>query len=773
MPALKGGNKMDAKAFRNAVNSVKSTLDDKTLFLSNGFRTVCNNIITGVSKAWNQKITVLLEWGNPKGAVAYATENNVVYLNLNNEMVQNTTRHKRYRLYIALLLHECGHRLFTDFSDIKRRKNMVINEHLLSYTGCEEANEYLYAHPEDAVKMANALFKFINRIEDGHIELRLLDRFHGYGRYLQELRDMQLEGFPSLEEMREKNIPSAACLFNMVLCYAKYHVMLSDESSQDEVSKMMYEIAEYIDLARVEKNAKTRNQLICEAFNFLFSLLIQKKENEQSQSNSGNPSPTQQQNNSSQDDSGDESEDSTGNDPKNSTDTESEDSESDNSGASGNDSSDESDNESEDNSSTTNSQSDDSETSEDESDELGDNASTTPSLSDELESILSNVSEDQEEENGSTPSTSPLVQEHGQIGNTNDQSASTANSNENEDTGDDSREISSLEESVAEEKVIQEEEKQLTKLLNTLKNEMDFGEYHRYKNRRGQWVDITCDIKRVSPIPSEDYDSLKEQTATAMRRMVKEFQKEIRDMQLGDRLTGLYSGQRVYQPYRQDLRRFSKNRAPEDIPNMSLILLIDESGSMDGERIEAARKTALLIYEFCAALKIRVSIYGHGADMEGGTFLHCYAEFDSIDRKDAYRISNIKAENACNRDGYALRFCSEKLLKETSDQRILMIISDGAPNDINYGYHYIPENRRTSTFHPEMQGNAKMDIADVLKTYGKKGISFITAGLGDDIEPIKDIYCDMDKKFAAKFLSITDLDAMPKKMVSILKSLIK
>lgn len=722
MSALKGGNKMDAKAFRNAVTSVKSTLDDKTLFLSNGFRTVCNNIITGVSKAWNQKITVLLEWGNPKGAVAYATENNVVYLNLNNEMVQNTTRHRRYRLYIALLLHECGHRLFTDFSDIKRLKNMVINEHLLSYTGCEKANEYLYAHPEDAVKMASALFQFINCIEDGHIELRLLDRFHGYGRYLQELRDMQLEGFPSLEEMRSKNIPSAACLFNMVLCYAKYHVMLSDESSQDEVSKMMYEIADYIDLARIEKNAKTRNQLICEAFNVLFSLLIQKKENEQSQSNSGNQSTGKQQGNSSQDDSDDEFEES---------------------------------NEFE------------------ESDELEDNSSTTPSLFDELESILSNISEDQEEENNSTPSTSPLVQEQGQVGDNNDQSTSIANSNENGDGRDDSGEISSLEESVAEEKVIQEEEKQLTSLLNTLKNEMDFGEYHRYKNKRGQWVDITCDISRVSPIPSDDYDSLKKETAATMRRMVKEFKKEILDMQLGDRLTGLYSGQRVYQPYRLDLRRFSKNRAPEDIPNMSLILLIDESGSMTGERIEASRKTALLIYEFCATLKIRVSIYGHGADKEGSTFLHCYAEFDSIDKKDAYRISNIKAANACNRDGYALRFCCEKLLKETSDQRILMVISDGAPNDINYGYHYIPENLRTSFFRPEMQGNAKMDIADILKTYGKKGISFITAGLGDDIEPIKDIYCDMDKKFAAKFLSITDLDAMPKKMASILKSLIK
>ena len=66
-----------------------------------------------------------------------------------------------------------------------------------------------------------------------------------------------------------------------------------------------------------------------------------------------------------------------------------------------------------------------------------------------------------------------------------------------------------------------------------------------------------------------------------------------------------------------------------------------------GDRMTHARKTAIVLYDFCKSLGIPITIYGHSTDA-GGVALYSYAEFDSVDNEDCYRLMDM-----CDRTGTA------------------------------------------------------------------------------------------------------------------------
>ena len=85
---------------------------------------------------------------------------------------------------------------------------------------------------------------------------------------------------------------------------------------------------------------------------------------------------------------------------------------------------------------------------------------------------------------------------------------------------------------------------------------------------------------------------------------------------------------------------------------------------------------------FCVSLGIPVTIYGHSTDYRG-VALYSYAEFDSVDENDRYRLMDMMNRNG-NRDGAALRFVAEHLAKRPENRKLLILISDGQPADTGY-----------------------------------------------------------------------------------------
>lgn len=111
---------------------------------------------------------------------------------------------------------------------------------------------------------------------------------------------------------------------------------------------------------------------------------------------------------------------------------------------------------------------------------------------------------------------------------------------------------------------------------------------------------------------------------------------------------------------------------------VAVCVLIDESGSMSGERIEAARDTAVLLNEAVGSIpQVELFIYGHTGDIRTSrsTELHVYREKGYSPK---YALGSVRA--CCeNRDGIAIYEVAQRVRKQTQLPVLFFILSDGAP----------------------------------------------------------------------------------------------
>ena len=122
--------------------------------------------------------------------------------------------------------------------------------------------------------------------------------------------------------------------------------------------------------------------------------------------------------------------------------------------------------------------------------------------------------------------------------------------------------------------------------------------------------------------------------------------------------------------------------------HMAVCVLIDESGSMYGEKIRAARDLAVLLNEAISAIPaIDLYIYGH---TYGDRCHDSYCEGQQIAELQVYRekgfapkkaLGSVEARSG-NLDSYAIREAAARMRKLSSCRKNLMfVITDGAPNE--------------------------------------------------------------------------------------------
>ena len=221
------------------------------------------------------------------------------------------------------------------------------------------------------------------------------------------------------------------------------------------------------------------------------------------------------------------------------------------------------------------------------------------------------------------------------------------------------------------------------------------------------------------------------------KRLQKQISQILKDYKEGGKLDNLPMGKRinVRNAVRNDGRLFYKLKLPNDRIDIAVAVLNDESGSMSSrDRITYARSASIILHDFCKGLDIPVAIYGHTE--EDDVELYAYAEFDSIDNKDHYRLMDMSARCG-NRDGAALHYVAERLMTRPEAIKLLIIISDGQPAADNY-----------------YGTAAEADLRGIKKEYASKGIKIFAAAIGDDKENIQRIYQD-------GFLDITRLERLP------------
>lgn len=111
----------------------------------------------------------------------------------------------------------------------------------------------------------------------------------------------------------------------------------------------------------------------------------------------------------------------------------------------------------------------------------------------------------------------------------------------------------------------------------------------------------------------------------------------------------------------------------------TVCVLVDQSGSMYGPKMNLARQAAVLLNESLKDLPgIDLYIYGHSADesMDGDTCIYSYREGSKY--KPPYALSDA-TDHRNNRDGVAILEVAKRVRKQTQDNCIMFVLSDGQP----------------------------------------------------------------------------------------------
>jgi len=116
---------------------------------------------------------------------------------------------------------------------------------------------------------------------------------------------------------------------------------------------------------------------------------------------------------------------------------------------------------------------------------------------------------------------------------------------------------------------------------------------------------------------------------------------------------------------------------------ISVTVLIDESGSMSGSKIEKAREAAIFINEVFKRLpNVELFIYGHTADQRGmSTDIRVYREPGFAA---PFALGNVNARSN-NRDGDAILATAKRVRGFTKNNGLMFVLSDGQPSAHDYG----------------------------------------------------------------------------------------
>ena len=140
-------------------------------------------------------------------------------------------------------------------------------------------------------------------------------------------------------------------------------------------------------------------------------------------------------------------------------------------------------------------------------------------------------------------------------------------------------------------------------------------------------------------------------------------------------------------------------------------VLIDESGSMCGSKIEKAREAAIFINEVFKGMRdVELFMYGHTAD-EGGygtTQIRVYREPKY--QMDPYALGTVSARSN-NRDGDAILATAKRIRKQTENQGILFVLSDGQPSANDYNGQEAIDDTREKVIKSQNYGFQVIQIA--------------------------------------------------------------
>ena len=146
---------------------------------------------------------------------------------------------------------------------------------------------------------------------------------------------------------------------------------------------------------------------------------------------------------------------------------------------------------------------------------------------------------------------------------------------------------------------------------------------------------------------------------------------------------------------------------------MAVMLLIDVSGSTDGwiapnrRVIDIEREALLLVCIALDSMGERFCVQAFSGEGPHGVVVRRIKDFgERYDDTVARRIAGLEPEKY-TRAGAAIRHASTELMAEPAEHRLLLLLSDGKPNDVDeYEGRYGVEDMRQAVTEARLQGIA-------------------------------------------------------------------
>lgn len=197
-----------------------------------------------------------------------------------------------------------------------------------------------------------------------------------------------------------------------------------------------------------------------------------------------------------------------------------------------------------------------------------------------------------------------------------------------------------------------------------------------------------------------------------------------------------------------------KKTIPGKKKNLRIALLMDQSGSMSGTKMQEAIQTAYILAASCHRVNVPVSVWGHNIFGNDGIELYQYLDFKDKGPKALDRIFSAKSGGA-NHDGLAIyQVCYDlAAAKKADEELVLIVLSDGSPAGAR---HYYGE-------------PAEKDIREIVQSFKKLyGINIIGISIETDrkeIESTKRIYGE-------NTVVVNDSRKLPEETINLLERLI-
>lgn len=693
-------------AVRKRILAEKDKITDEQFFTSRAYRAYLMDITEGATHRYKRPLRVMVGADPSDETVAYTDmQTGFVYINACNQITWSMpTRWLRSLSIVGLNAHENGHNLFTDYqvwnTYWERLAKGRFFPHMPRGLNAQQklnVKEIREALLDDTDKVPQQVIlqtaKTIeNILEDGYVEARYAHEFPGVPARGIALNNVRFaEQMPEIMEMINRQFYDHTIVLNLLIQYVRSGEVNNLSGYQGELMDMMLNLLPFVDDCLVDEDARARCEATTRILIELWPLMQRcfdplreiQQQAQQQQQNQQTGSSGETETNSEDPEANpiqaveEELESQMPNLPPNPEGTDPA------------------------------------------VPSSGKGLSAIPSeLMDELEELLESLSRNSPFETGD-------VEEGGNGGLTkNDEYEGAGYEHVIED-------MERILEETAETQVHESMEEELTQELQQEASQISYGNAHR-------GISVTVNrMTHIDPDLVDAYTAVAPDLLALSKRLQRSVGTLLQDKREGGKQSNLLAGRRLNQHalYRDDGRIFYNTRLPTEPINLAVGLLVDESGSMYGNRITKALATAIVVQDFCERLGIPITIMGHTAD-DGHVDLYSYAEFDSVDRNDRYRLMDMNAR-VCNRDGAALRFMAEKLYLYPAEVKLLIVICDGQPNDM--GYSGLA---------------AEADLRGIRLEYARKGVQIFAAAIGDDREQIERIY-------GAGYLDITDLSKLP------------